>query len=359
MVNIENLSTTIKDLESNILLRMTIISIYVAALLLNIIFIEYNLSSLFFLLYNTIISSTVFIILYSNRLNKKGKINWIDIEKFIDNKLMGFKNKIKSNELLSVEDLLLLSKISSKIEDYKAFLEKSFMSLNSFSEFYNNYMSNYVENNNTEKINSLSCQILSFKKIYLTDGQLNDFLTSNDFNFINIVKYNILFDEQIFDNYVYPLITKESLLLLAQSENSKKKLVKFLLKIKNKNINKDLVSILKDILGENEFIFFNNNAIVEDDTNKVVKEITPSENNDIVIMINNIKANIALLNQDDTVLFQRVIEDYKKACSLGYDKDNEIHNIFLSQLVKLNEKVKHNSVSEKDKFKRYLIKSIA
>lgn len=292
----------------------------------------------------------------------------------IKDSLTDLNEKINTNEFLSLNELLELNKFYDLINgDIKGLKENNIVKnifnkhvtkpLSSFIDFYKNYLNNVTIMGVGDNVIKISSNIAGLNFFYITENQLLKDFSDTDFQLYDFI-LKIDYNHNVIKKYLPMLLTEKNVKLLKQRLNNEKKsykkeVINFLLSIDGALISENTSILINDILQENSIIFYKRNNIVKkgeksDIQNVVLNDVEDRGFNNLV---KNIEKKFPLMSTQQRCELEAIIDDYEKAKSLNFHNEGDVMDIFINKLEKMDMLLNDFKYEEKEKFKRYLIKS--
>lgn len=325
-----------------------------------------------------IVSSTVlmlgiwggFILGCYSRLETETKV-------LIKDSLNDLNVKINANEFLSLNELLELDSLYDLVNGEIKGLKENFIvtsifnkqvikPLSSFIDFYKNYINNVTVMGVGDSVVKIDSNVAGLGFFYITEKQLLKDFSDTDFSLYDFI-LKIDYNNNVIKKYLPTLLSEKNVMLLKQRLNNKKnekkshkkEVINFLLSIDGALISENTSIMINDILQENSIIFDKRNNIIKKGEKGDIQDVVLNDVEDRGFnnLVKSIEKKFPLMSVQQRCELKAIIDDYEKAKSLNFHNEADVMDIFINKLEKMDMLLSDFRYDEKEKFKRYLVKS--
>lgn len=296
----------------------------------------------------------------AERLKRKDKKYQEEI-KNLENEINEFKSEMKHNVITnSYIDAAKIYQILKILQfnhvNENLFEEKFVQTLKEMVQLYNNH----IQTTDTSELIEVTTHEYKENKLYFRESDLITALQSGLFSLYELM-YSVKKCEEksVFKGYIKYAITQENLnQLLDKKTNDKnycaEQVSNFFMAIRGAYISKDNANIIKNILGDINYLMFMKNNTIED---CAVLSENKSIMSEIEAVIQNLNAQIDTMNSEQRAVYKALLADIQKGEELKVLHDSEILNMFKEKLLKIQEDISSEQYNNIEKFKRYLMKT--
>lgn len=285
--------------------------------------------------------------------------------------------KINANEFLSLNELLELDSLYDLVNGEIKGLKENFIvtsifnkqvikPLSSFIDFYKNYINNVTVMGVGDSVVKIDSNVAGLSFFYITEKQLLKDFSDTDFSLYDFI-LKIDYNNNVVKKYLPMLLSEKNVMLLKQRLNNekneknshKKEVINFLLSIDGALISENTSIMINDILQENSIIFDKRNNIIKKGEKGDIQDVVLNDVEDRGFnnLVKSIEKKFPLMSVQQRCELKAIIDDYEKAKSLNFHNEADVMDIFINKLEKMDMLLSDFRYDEKEKFKRYLVKS--